>query len=89
MWMFFAVGAVVMAILNLCQYMRRKPAKWFRFLSLALTALTLCSFYSQVGVWIAAGDWAAMEDVVPFMSKALWVVVSASVVVNGISLFEK
>ena len=89
MWFISGIGAVVMAVLNIHQYIRRKPTKWFRFLSLAMTAITLCCFYGKVSFWANAGDWAAILDVVPFMAKALWVLVGASVVINGISLFEK
>ena len=80
---------MILAILNIYQYTRRKPTKWFRFLSLAMTAFTVCSFYGKLNVWVEAGDLAALMDVVPFMTKALWGLVGASVVINGISLFEK
>lgn len=89
MWFLFGVIAVVTAILNIRQHIRRNPTKWFRFISLAATALTVCSFYGKISIWATAGDWAAILDVVPFMSNALWVLVAASVVINGISLFEK
>ena len=89
MWLVFGIGAVVMAMLNIYQYTRRKPTKWFRFLSLAMAAFTVCCFYGDISVWVEAGDWAALMDVVPFMTKAIWGLVGASVVINGITLFEK
>ena len=89
MWLVFGVAAVILAMLNIYQYTSRKPTKWFRFLSLAMTAFTVCSFYGYVNTCVEARDWAALMDVVPFMTKAIWGLVGASVVINGITLFEK
>ena len=89
MWLVFGAAALILAMLNIYQYTSRKPTKWFRFLSLAMTAFTVCSFYGQLNVWVEAGDLAALMDIVPFMGKAVWVLVAASVVINGITLFEK
>ena len=89
MWIVFGAAAVILAMLNIYQYTRRKPTKWFRFFSLAMTAFTVCCFYGDVSVRVEAGDWAALMDVVPFMTKALWGLAGASVVINGITLFEK
>ena len=89
MWLVFGAAALILAMLNIYQYTSRKPTKWFRFLSLAMTAFTVCSFYGHLNVWVEVGDWAVLMDVVPFMAKAIWVLVGASVVINGITLFEK
>lgn len=47
MWLFFGIGAIIFAILNLVWSFQNKESKWFRFASLALTALTVCAVYSD------------------------------------------
>ncbi len=89
MWMILGLAAIITAIMNLVRYSQNKDAKWFRYTSLSLTALTLCAFYSMDAKWILNEDWVALMDVVPTMSKALWVLTAASVLINGISLFKK
>ena len=89
MWIFSGAIAIIMAIINIYRYIKRKPTKWFRFLSLAMMAFTVCFFYGDVSKWANAGDWSAIIDVVPVMAKALWILVVSSVFINGISLFEK
>ena len=89
MWMILGCSAIVTAILNVIWTLRDKDAKWFRFISLSLTALTLCAFYSADAVWVLHEDWSALMDVVPTMSKALWVLTIASIFINSISLFKK
>ena len=89
MWIFSGAIAIIMAIINIYRYFNQKSTKWFRFLSLAMTAFTVCFFYGEVGNWANAGDWSAILDVVPTAAKALWILVVSSVIINGISLFEK
>lgn len=89
MWVILGLSAIVTAILNLIWNARGKDAKWFRFASLSLTALTLCAFYSMDAQWVQKEDWSALMDVVPTMSKALWTLTAASIVINGVSLFQK
>lgn len=89
MWILFGVVAIIMAILNIIWYVNNREAKWFRFISLAFTALTLCAFYSQDAVWVLKEDWSALMDVVPTMSNALWILTIVSILINGISLFKK
>jgi len=89
MWMFLGVAAIIMAILNVIWSVRNQEAKWFRFISLSLTALTLCAFYSTNAKWVLNEDWSALMDVVPTMSTALWVLTIASILLNSISLFRK
>lgn len=89
MWMIFGTAAIIAAILNIAWCMRKRDAKWFRFASLSLTAFTLCAFYSANAKWVLKEDWSALMDVVPAMSKALWVLTLASILINSISLFQK
>ncbi|MEJ8737949.1 hypothetical protein WKT02_10875 [Erysipelotrichaceae bacterium HCN-30851] len=47
MWILLGAGAIIFAILNVVCTFQNKETKWFRYLSLSLTALTVCSFYSD------------------------------------------
>lgn len=89
MWIEFGFGAIITAILNIVFTIKHRDAKWFRFISLSLTALTLCDFYSQTAQWALLEDWSAIMDVVPNVSRPLWVLTILSILLNSISLFEK
>lgn len=89
MWLFLGMAAIITAVLNIIWTLNGLDAKWFRFISLSLTALTLCAFYTQVYQWILIKDWSALYDVVPTMSKALWIITILSIIINSISLFKK
>ena len=85
MWLAMGVGAIIFAILNLVWLFKQKSSKWFGFISLSLTALTACSFYSDAAVQVANEDWGALMDILPSMSKALWICVIISILVNSIT----
>ena len=89
MWLLFGAVAIVTAILNITWVAQNKDPRWFRFVSLSFTAMTLCSFYSQSAQWVAHEDWAALMDVVPTMSRWLWVCAIASILINSVTLFGK
>ena len=89
MWIILGLSAIVTACLNLYCWNKGKEAKWFRFLSLSLTALTLCANYSHDAQWVIQQDWSALEDVVPTMSQYLWIMTGGSIFLNGISLLPK
>lgn len=89
MWLFFGIAAILLAVVNVIWMLRGREGKWFRFLSLACTAFTLCAFYSRATHWAIVGDASALLDVMPTLSKLLWVLTGASVAVNGLSLFKK
>lgn len=89
MWVILGIAAIFTALLNVVWTLRRRNAKWFRFASISLTALTLCAEYSLVDKWVVNEDWAALMDVVPNMSVALWILTIVSILINGISLFIK
>lgn len=89
MWVFLGVAAIITAVLNIVWTVLDKDAKWFRFISVSLTALTLCAEYGLVEKWVLKGDWSALMDVVPNMSKILLILTIASILINSISLFRK
>lgn len=85
MWLVMGFGAIIFAILNLVWTSKQENSKWFGFISVSLTALTACSFYSDAAMQVANEDWGSLMDVLPSMSKALWVCVIISILVNSIT----
>ncbi|MDR4938132.1 hypothetical protein RGU11_17265 [Rossellomorea marisflavi] len=82
MWMVLGLIAIAATILNLFLYFSGKDYKVAMALGLSFTALTMCAEYSLVSQWVKARDWSALEDVVPGMEKALWVLVIVSILLN-------
>lgn len=72
MWLIIGIGAIIFAILNIVFSLNNKNSKWFGFISLSLTALTVCAFYSQASSYVLKEDWSALMDVVPSVSRILW-----------------
>ena len=89
MWLLFGIAAIITAALNVIWTLRHRDAKWFRFISLSFTALTLCAFYSLANHWTILGDSSALLDVMPTLSKALWLLTITSIIINSVSLFTK
>ena len=88
MWLVFGISAIIFAGFNLISAFKHKNAKWFRFISLSLTALTMCAFYSDGAMRVVKEDWSGLMDTMPTVSKALWFCVIVSIVINSISLFK-
>ena len=76
---------IIRNLLNYC----KKNEKWFRFAALSFTALTVCSFYSDGAMRVLNEDWGGLMDIMPTMSKALWVCVGISILLNSVSLFRE
>lgn len=89
MWIILGIGAIIFAILNVIWSVQNRDAKWFRNVSLSLTSLTLCALYSDVAIRIANEDWVGLMDIMPTMSKALWVCTIASILINSITLLKR
>ena len=89
MWLLLGIGAIITATLNIIWLILNKDPQLLRFISLSLTALTVCSFYSMDAKWVINEDWAALMDVTPNMSKILWVLTVISILINSISLLKK
>ena len=89
MWLIFGIGAIVFALLNVIAAIKNKNAERYRFLSLSLTALTVCAFYYDGSSRVIKEDWGGLMDIMPTMSKALWVLVILSIAVNSVSIFKK
>ena len=89
MWLFLGSASIITAVLNLISWIQGKETSYYRFASVSLTALTMCAFYSDSAGRVRVEDWAGLMDIMPAMSKALWVCVIASILINGITLFAK
>jgi hypothetical protein len=74
--------AIVVTFINLFMYLAGKDYKLAMAMGLSFTALTLCAEYSLVSEWVGAEDWAALDDVVPGMERALWVLTIISILLN-------
>ena len=90
MWLIFGLSAIIFTVLNIVWTFnnKNKKAKCFGFISLSLTALTVCSFYSDAAMRVTKEDWGGLMDIMPTMSKALWLCVILSIVINSILLFR-
>ena len=86
MWLAMGAGAIIFAILNLVWLFKQKSSKWFGFISLSLTALTVCAFYSDAAMRVINEDWGSLMDILPSTSKALWICVIISILANSIML---
>lgn len=86
MWLIFGAGAVITALLNIMNYKNRADS--FRFSSLAFTSLTVWAFYADGAGRVIREDWGGLIDTMPTISKALWVCVALSILINSISLIK-
>ena len=86
MWLVFGVGAAAFAFINLAKPGRHREI--FRWASLSLTALALCAFYADGAARVLKEDWGGLMDTMPTLSRALWILTAASILINGVDLFN-
>lgn len=87
MWIIFGLAAIGATLINLTVFMMEKDYKLPMAIALSLVALTLCAEYSLLNIWVEAKDWAAIMDVVPGMSRALWFLTVAAIFLNILPIF--
>lgn len=87
MGLVLGVIAIVATFINLYLYKIGKDYKLAMALGLSFTAFTLCAEYSLVSHWTKVNDWSAIQDVVPAMASALWVLTIISIVLNITPIF--
>lgn len=68
---------------------KNNNADRYRFLSLSLTALTVCSCYLEPANRVIKEDRGGLMDIMPTMSKALLVLVILSIAINAVSIFKR
>lgn len=88
MWLFFGLGAIVFACLNLYNFYKNRDSSLYRFISMALTCLTLLAFYRDAAQRVVSEDWAGLMDILPTMATALLFLTLAAIVINGFTLFK-
>lgn len=86
--MFLVLGiiAIVATVLNLYLYKVGKDYTLAMAMGLSFTALTLVAGHSMISDQVKVKDWAALLDVVPTMTTALWVLTIVSILLNIIPI---
>lgn len=89
MWILLGIGAIIFAIWNLIWAFQGKDQEWLGFASLSFTALTVCAFYADGAGYVVREDWSGLLDIMPTVSKMLWVCVILSILINSVPLVLK
>ena len=55
---------------------------------MSFTSLTVWAFYADGAGRVITEDWAGLMDTMPTISKALWIFVALSILINSISLIK-
>ena len=88
MWLLFGGGAVIFAFLNIVLTLGDRSPRLFGFISLSLTALTVCSFYSDGASRLAEVVLSGLSDIMPIMSYVLWFCTIMSILLNAIPFLK-
>ena len=86
MFLILGIIAIVATVLNLYLYKVGKYYKLAMAMGLSFTALTLVAGHSMISDWVKVKDWAALLDVVPTMTTALWILTIVSILLNIIPI---
>lgn len=70
--MFFALGALLFALINLIAFYKRKSTKWPRFISMAFMTVTVSSFYLESTRKVVLKEWASLTDTMPTINRILY-----------------
>lgn len=87
MWILLGLLAIVFTVMNLLHFFSGKDYRVMMALGLSFTAIELCSQYSFIVSWVNKKDWSAIEDVMPTMNNALWVLTIISIGLNLLPIF--
>ncbi len=82
MWIILGVLAIIATFRNLQLYITGRDYKLAMALGLSFTALTLSAEYSLISSWVRLEDWSALQDVVPYMEKVIWILTVVSILLN-------
>ncbi len=86
MWLILGLISIALTITNLVLYKMGKEYKLAMACALSFTALTVNSFYSIVSEWVINRDWGALEDVVPYVNRPMFVLIGISIGLNLLPL---
>lgn len=78
MWIVFGMLAILFTAINMLFTLNHKSSKWFGFVAISLTALTLCTFHTMDANYVNNQDWSALQDTVPTMTKMYWIFTAIS-----------
>ena len=87
MWLVFGSISILATCLNLYLYKIGKKYHLAKAIGLSFMALTLMANYQSIANWAVKEDWSAIGDVVPTMSKVLWILTVLVLLLNMIPLF--
>ncbi len=87
MWFILGLISIGLTLTNLVLYKMGKDYKLAMACALSFTALTVNSFYTIVSDWVINRDWGALEDVVPYVNKPMFVLIGLSISLNLLPIF--
>lgn len=87
MWLLFGIVAIIATFVNLYLYAKGENYHLAMVIALSFTSLVLVSSYNMVSDWVKIGDWSALLDVVPTMSKTFWILTITSIIINVMPIF--
>ena len=88
-WVFFGALAFFTVIANLVRNIKGNHNGWefLMFVSLSSGLLAMLSQYHMTGKWASAGDWSAIQDVVPSMGSMVTWIVIAGIFLNSVVVY--
>ncbi|NLC66919.1 MAG: hypothetical protein GX752_08335 [Clostridium sp.] len=87
MWLIFGGITILATFINLYMYKTGKDYRLAMAMGLSFTALTLIAEYQLVYDWVRAKDYSALLDVMPTMTKVLWLFTIVSILLNIAPIF--
>ena len=86
MWFILGLIAIGLTLTNLILYKLGKDYKLAMACALSFTALTVNSFYSILEQFVFSRDRSALEDIVPYVNKPMFVLIGISIGLNLLPL---
>jgi len=87
MWFILGLISIGLTITNLVLYKMGKDYKLAMACALSFTALTVNSFYSILEQFVFSRDMSALEDIVPYVNKPMFVLIGISIGLNLLPIF--
>ena len=87
MWLILGLISIALTITNLVLYKMGKDYKLAMACALSFTALTVNSFYSILEQFVFSRDMSALEDIVPYVNKPMFVLIGISIGLNLLPIF--
>ena len=87
MWFILGLIATGLTLTNLVLYKMGKDYKLAMACALSFTALTVNSFYSILEQFVFSRDMSALEDIVPYVNRPMFVLIGISIGLNLLPIF--